>query len=84
MVNSQLPTTEKKSHACAQETNSIPRSQRVATKTPSSSCLDTRGTMVINHMGNHKMGAEQEESQPPGNCVRILRGILLALGDNVK
>lgn len=40
--------------------------------------------MVINHMGNHKMGAEQEESQPPGNCVRILGGILLALGDNVK
>lgn len=82
-VNSQLPTTEKKSHA-VHKRQTIPRSQRVATKTPSSSCLDARGTMAINHMGNHKMGAEQEENQLPGNCVRILHGILLALRDNVK
>lgn len=34
-------------------------------------------------MGNYKMGAEQKESQPTGNCVRILHGILLALRGKV-
>lgn len=40
--------------------------------------------MVTNYMGNYKMGAEQKESQPTGNCVRILHGILLALRGKVK
>lgn len=44
-------------------------------------CLDSHGTMVTGYMGNSKMGAEQKGSQPTGNYVKLLHGVLLALSD---